>query len=62
VERRDRYYWQAKERRESGADKREFEEFLRRDWLDLERRRTMTGVQLDQNRQVYSVEGADAVI
>jgi hypothetical protein len=24
--------------------------------------KTMTGVQLEQNRQVYSVEGADAVI
>jgi len=34
-----RYYWKAKERRESGEDKRDFEELLRRDWLQFERRR-----------------------
>ena len=36
---RDGYYWMAKERRESGEDKREFEELLKRDWLEFERRR-----------------------
>ena len=48
---------------ESGEDKREFEEFLKQDWLEFERGRiTMPGVHLEQNREVYSVEGADAVI
>lgn len=35
---RDGYYWKAKERRESGEDKREFEELLKQDWLQFERR------------------------
>jgi len=35
----DGYYWKAKERRESGEDKREFEELLKRDWLEFDRRR-----------------------
>ena len=29
---RDGYYWKAKERRESGEDKREFAELLKEDW------------------------------
>jgi hypothetical protein len=33
------YYWKAKERRESGEGKREFEEILKRDWLEFDRRR-----------------------
>jgi hypothetical protein len=36
---RDGYYWKAKERRESGEDKREFEEVLKQDWLEFDRRR-----------------------
>ena len=35
---RDGYYWKEKERRDSGEDKREFAEFLRRDWLEFELR------------------------
>ena len=35
---RDGYYWMAKERRESGEDKHEFEEVLKRDWEEFDRR------------------------
>jgi hypothetical protein len=59
----DGYCWMAKERRESGEDKREFAELLKQDWLEFDRVEIMmTSVHLEQNRQVYSVEGADAVI
>ncbi len=53
-----------KERRESGEDKREFDEFLKQGMVGVRpAEKTMTGVhQLKRNRQVYSVEGADAVI
>src|SRR5713226_5382693 len=37
--RHNSYYSQAKERRESGEDKREFAEQLKRDWEGFERRR-----------------------
>ena len=33
---RDGYYWNTKERRESGEDKREFEELLKQDWLEFD--------------------------
>ena len=36
---RDRYYWKAEERRESGEDRRELEELLKQDWLEFDRRR-----------------------
>jgi len=36
---RDGYYWKGKERRESGENKRELEELLKRDWLEFDRRR-----------------------
>ncbi len=39
VDRRDGYHWKAKERRESGEDKREFEELFKRDWQEFNRRR-----------------------
>jgi len=47
-------------RRESGEDKREFEELLKQDWLEFKRRENVgRGVhQREQNRQVFSVEGA----
>ena len=38
---RDGYYWMAKERRESGEDKREFEELLKGDWEAFERRQPL---------------------
>jgi len=43
---------------------REFEELLKPDWEQFERRRKhQHGVhQLEQHQQVYSVEGADPVI
>jgi hypothetical protein len=40
VDQRDGYYWKAKERRESCVDKREFEELLKQDWREFDRRRT----------------------
>jgi hypothetical protein len=44
-ESRNGYYWEAKERRESGEDMREFEELLKRDSEEFDRRRkTMTGI------------------
>jgi len=36
LDRRDGY-WKANERRESGEDKLEFEELLKRDWEEFER-------------------------
>jgi len=39
VDRRDGYLLEAKERRESGDDKREFEELLKQDWLEFDRQR-----------------------
>jgi hypothetical protein len=36
---RDGYSWMAKARRESGEDKREFGGFLKREWVEFERRR-----------------------
>ena len=33
---RDRYYWKAEERRESGEDRRELEELLKQDWLEFD--------------------------
>jgi hypothetical protein len=38
---RDGYYWDRKKRRESGEDKREFEELLKRDWEDFERQQPL---------------------
>jgi len=34
-----RLFLEPKERRESGEDKREFEEFLKQEWLEFDRRR-----------------------
>ena len=59
---RDGYYWKAKERRESGEDKREFEDSQAGVARVRTAKKTMTGVHLEQNRQVYSVEEADTVI
>src|SRR2546423_14108030 len=39
VDQRDGYLLDCERRRESGEDKREFDELLRQDWRDLERRR-----------------------
>ncbi len=36
---RDGYYWKARERRESGAPEREFDEQSKRDWEEYEQRR-----------------------
>ncbi len=36
---RDGYYWQARERRESGAPEREFAGQLQRDWEEYKQRR-----------------------
>jgi hypothetical protein len=60
---RDGYYWKAKERRESGEDKREFAEWLKARLGGVRpAEKTMTSVhQLEQNWQVYSVERADPV-
>jgi len=38
VDQRDSYYW-TETRRESGVDKREFEELLKREWFDRQRKR-----------------------
>jgi len=39
---RDRHYSMAKERREFGEDKREFEEALKRDWEEFDPQKTMS--------------------
>ncbi len=50
-------------RRELGEDKREFELPLKKDWLEFDRRRKRyRRSSTKPERQVFSVEGADAVI
>jgi len=61
VDRRDGYFLEGETRRESGDEKREIEELLKRDWEESNGGETLIGVdQLAQNQEVYSVERAYA--